>query len=299
MSVRDTLVRVFITISALVSFFQATTYASDKLKVAASFYPLAHFAEQVGGERVEVTNSIPPGAEPHEFEPTPRDIQRVYEAALFLFNGKGLDPWAERIQDDLEREGIIVIEIAKFFTGSNSAFHTLTDPHFWLDPVLAIQEVEIIRDALIQADPLNRNEYLQNCASYVKALNRLHALYVAGLEHCARKEIILSHDAFGYLAKRYGITTHAITGISPEEEPSLRKLAELTMLARKKKIGHIFFEELVSPKLAETIARESGAETLVLNPLGGLTVKDREKGRTYISIMEDNLRNLRTAMDCK
>jgi len=297
MSVRNELVRIILTVVALLSFFEANTYASDKLKVAASFYPLAHFAEQVGGDLIEVINIMPPGAEPHEFEPTPRDIHDVYDSDIFIFHGGGLDPWAQKIERELEKEHVVVVEM--FTALADLAPDLVTpDPHTWLDPVLAMKEVEIIRQTLVDADFDNKTIYSKNSDIYIKKLSALQSTFMEGLADCARREVIITHDAFSYLAKRYAVTTYAITGISPEEEPSLRKIAELTKLAISKNIKYIFFEELLSPALARTIAGETGAEMLVLNPLGGLTGKDIQEGRTYISVMEDNLGNLKTAMEC-
>jgi len=278
----------------------AVSLASDKLKVAASLYPLAHFAGQVAGEFAEITSVMPPGSEPHEYEPTARDIRKIYESNVFLFNGAGLDSWAERLKPELEKRKTRVIEMAKHFsstTVTDKAANKI-DPHIWLDPLMAIKEVEIIRDILISADPDHETEYRTKSAAYINDLNDLHKKYREGLKSCKMRDIIVSHNAFGYLSSRYNITAHAITGISPEEEPSPRKMVELSKLAMIKNIRYIFFEQLSTPKLAETIAGEVGAETLVLNPLGGLTKEDMEQGRTYISVMEDNLANLRKAMEC-
>ncbi len=275
---------------------------NGKLKITASFYPLAHFAEQVGSDYADVTNIMPPGAEPHEFAPTPRDIQKIYTSDIFLFHGAGIDPWAERISSDLKKQGTLVLKMAEHISialsGPKFNGNRYSDPHTWLDPLQAIREVEVIRDVIIDSDAGNKKIYYRNSQSYIRKLNGLHEKFVSGLKDCSRQNIIVSHNAFSYLADRYGLTIHSITGISPEEEPSARKMIELVKLARKMNIKFIFFEELLSPRLAETIADEAGAKTLVLNPLGGLTAKNIDEGRTYISVMEDNLRNLRIALEC-
>ena len=295
-------------ITVIISSFLAGNVlsASAKVKVAAAFYPLAHFAEQVAGKYADVAVIMPPGTEPHEYEPTPREIKKVYEARIFLFNGAGIDPWAERLQNDLLKKGTAVIEMIKHFSSdelsASKSVHDnsrgLTDPHIWLDPLLAIKEVEIIRDTFIKADPSHERRYRDNSAAYIHELKGLHGRYTDGLKSCRIREIIVSHNAFGYLSARYDLNIHAITGISPEEDPSPRKMTVLSKLALQKNITHIFFEPLGSPKPAKTIAMEVGAETLPLNPLGGLTAKDIRDGRTYVSVMEDNLHNLRTAMGC-
>jgi zinc transport system substrate-binding protein len=253
---------------------------------------------------VEVTNIMPPGAEPHEYEPTPGDIREIYESKIFLLNGAGLDMWAEMILGDLRKENVIVVKIAQHMDSLKTTGKEETpgpgeyDPHFWLDPLLAIEEVEILRDVFIRTDPGHADAYRGNSDSYKKKLSRLHVKYREGLASCEIRDIIVTHDAFNYLAKQYNLHTHSISGLSPEEEPSPRKMVKLTKIAREKRIQYIFFEVLVSPRMADTIAREVGAEALVLHPLGGVTREEVREGKTYISIMEENLRNLRRALSC-
>jgi zinc transport system substrate-binding protein len=176
---------------------------------------------------------------------------------------------------------------------------TQTDPHFWLDPVLAQEEVQIIRDALIKVDPANAQYYDKNAEGYISQLQALDKKYQDGLASCALKDVVTSHAAFGYLAKRYNLNQIAISGLSPDQEPSSSQMVEIAREAKQKNVKVIFFETLVSPKLAETIAREIGAQTAVFNPLEGLTDQEIKEGKNYISVMEDNLNNLRTALQCK
>ncbi len=278
-----------------------------KIRIIASFYPLAEFAGQVGGANIEVVNITPAGVEPHDFEPTPRDIARVYSAKVFLLNGGGFDPWAEKIAPDLKKKGITVVNMAKHFDllkaieeyGTETG-HKIeaNDPHIWLDPILAKKEVEIIRDALEKIDPANAQVYARNAEEYISKLSGLDLKYKDGLSACAIRDAIVSHAAFGYLAKRYGINVIPIV-ISPEEEPSPKRIADLSALAHTKNINFIFFETLVNPKLAETIAQEVGAKTMVFNPIEGLSDEELAAGKSYISIMEENLNHLRTALGCK
>jgi len=265
---------------------------AGKLRVASSFYPLTEFANQIGRDRVSVITITQAGVEPHDYEPSARDIEKVKSAEVFLFNGAGLDPWAEKIKPDLEKEGIAAVEMAKNFQLMDG------DPHIWLDPILAIKQVEIIRDALSKADPENASYYVENAGAYSASLTALDEKFRNGLRDCRLRESIVSHDAFRYLAKKYNINFTAISGFSPADDPSLRRIGELAALAKEKNIKFIFFETLVSPDLAETIANETGAQTLVLNPLEGLTSEEEAEGKNYISIMEENLDNLRKANEC-
>ncbi len=293
--------------------------ASQKLKVVASFYPLVHFAEKVGGDRIDVINITPAGAEPHDFEPTPKDMKYVWTSKVFIFNGAGIDPWAERIRADLEKKGILTIEMAGYFdllriketkeehklehkheeVDGYHHFNSKYDPHIWLDPVFAQKEVEIIRDTFIKTDPENEDKYKKNSEAYIYQLAELDKIYKEGLKSCKVRTIVVSHNAFSYLAKRYFLETISISGLSPDEEPSPRRMAEIVRTARKNNVQYIFFETLISPRIAETIAREIGAKTLILNTVEGLTRDEIKAGKSYLSIMEENLNNLRKALSCK
>lgn len=287
---------------------------ADKIMVVASFYPLAEFARQAGGDLVEVKNITPAGAEPHEYEPTPRDIAKIHEADLFLYNGAGQEPWAERIEEELRKEGVKVMGMTEKFslieaaaderaeeeeTHEGQAEQHELDPHIWLDPVIALKEVEIIANELTLLDPENGQAYLNNASEYQKRLADLDAAFKKGLTQCGREEIITSHAAFGYMAQRYGFRQIAIAGLSPEAEPSARKLGELADLAEQKEIKYIFFETLASPRLSQTLASEIGARTLVLNPIEGLTDEEMAAGENYVTVMETNLENLRIALECQ
>lgn len=273
--------------------------ASDKIKVAASFYPLAHFAEQVGGDKVDITKIIPGNAEPHEYEPTAKDMVKIQTSRVFIFNGAGLEPWAERILGDLKKKDILTLQMADHFALLGDKRGAKYDPHIWLAPLFAIKEVEMIRDIFIKADPANGNYYRSNCAIYTGKLLLLNERYDRGLKSCKNRDIVVSHNAFGYLAERYGFEVHAITGLSPEEEPSPRRMAEIVRTARVKNIKYVFTELLDSPKIAETIANEVGAEILIYSHVSGLTDNDIMAGKTYISAMDENLKNLRLALSCE
>lgn len=262
----------------------------DVLTVAATFYPLAHFAEQVGGNSITVRQITPSGVEPHDYEPTPLDLAGLQSAKLFLMNGGGLDPWAERVRDELALNGIVVIVMAESMD---------LDPHLWLDPVIAQRSVRDIRDALIQIDPARAHVYRKNADLYLAKLSALDTAYHDGLASCEIREVVTSHNAFSTLAKRYNLTMFSISGLSPDDEPSPKRMAEIADLAKVKKIDTIFFETLVSPRLPQTIAREIGAKTAVLNSIEGLTEEERRAGKTYISLMEENLTQLRSALRCQ
>jgi len=274
-----------------------------QINVVASFYPLYEFAKHVGGNNVEVTNITPAGAEPHDYEPSPQDIAKIYKAQLFIFNGNGVDSWGDRIQRDLESKGVEVLKISDHVKSlqtnpPGAVKPSGYDPHYWLDPIHAEKQTDLIADALIKIDG-RQAEYHQNRDRFKRQLADLDRQYKAGLARCRLREIVVSHNAFNYLANRYHLSILYISGITPDEEPSPSRMAEIVTFARQKNIKYIFFETLVSPKLADTIASEIGAKTLVLNPIEGLTDQEIAQGKNYISVMEDNLANLRTALQCR
>jgi zinc transport system substrate-binding protein len=277
--------------------------------VAASFFPLYDFSRQVAGDRAEVISLVPPGVEPHDWEPSPRDVAEVRKARLFVFNGGGFEQAADRILKEIATGGPLPVDTSAGIPlleaaagdgpGHDKGGGHAKDPHVWLDPVLAQRQVAAIADGLTRIDPPGREIYEGNAAGYTAKLAELHRAFAAGLERCARRDIITSHAAFAYLAKRYALVQVPVMGLAPESEPSPADLARLVRFARKARVRYIFFESLVSPKLADTLAREIGAGTLVLNPVEGLTKEEAAAGKDYVALMRENLQNLRTALDCQ
>ena len=264
-----------------------------KLKVTVSFYPLAFLAETIGGEYVKVVNLTPPGAEPHEFEPSTKDIAQLENQDIILLNGGGIEGYEDKIKESIDPQKTSVVTVGQSLM-SNSQ-----DPHIWLDPVLYKKEAEIITTVFIQKDPSHSLFFTNNMKQMIRDLDTLNTEFIQGLRSCKQKNIITSHKAFGYLAGRYGLREISLAGFSPEQEPSAKAFADVATFVKNNQIHHIFFEELVSPRIAETIARETGAQTLVFNPLEGLTKEDKTKGKTYLSIQKENLKNLQIALNCK
>lgn len=264
------------------------------IDIAVSIYPLAHFAKKVGGDKVNVHLITPGGVEPHEYEPTPSDIIKIQSSKAFVFNGAGVDVWAGALEEDLKKKGITVLEMTDYLDD-----HSPIDPHIWLDPVLAQEQIEIFVQLLVALDPGNRTVYEKNGALSIAELLQLDQDYKNTLSQCSLKDIVVSHDAFGYVGTRYGITIHPIAGLSPEEEPSAARLAELSRLMKEKNIKIVFFETLVTPKLAQTLAKEVGAEVFVLNPIEGISDKENKAGENYDTLMRENLNNLKIALVCR
>ena len=301
-----TIAMLIIIVGGSVLAFQATkhsTHADNTLKVAASYYPLYDFARNVGGDKVSVINMTPAGSEPHDYDPSPQSLIDAHSAKVFIYNGGQMEPWVDSFITDYTHTTVKAnkdIEMLEVHgDDGHDHDHGATDPHFWLDPVIARQIVNNIRDGLSQSDPDNKDYYAANAASYNQKLVELDTRFTSGLEACTLDTVVSSHSAFSYLADRYGFIATSIAGIEPDDEPSPAKMAELTNIVRQKNIKYVFFESLVSPRLAETIASEAGAQTLIFDPIEGLSQEDQDKGRDYISVQYDNLENLRKALDCK
>jgi len=252
--------------------------SGDRTTVVAAFYPIAYAAEQITGPAVHVRNLTPAGAEPHDLELTAGNVRDVGEAALVLYLGGGFMPGLETAVK--QRSGRSV----DLLPASSS-----TDPHVWLDPVRYEAIVRKIGTELRNGPA---------AALLVRRVARLDLEFRRGLAHCKRRQIVTSHAAFGYLASRYGLEQIPLEGLSPEAEPSAQGLAALVDLVRKSGATTVFFETLVSPKLAQTVAREAGVATAVLNPLEGLTSDEIAGGADYVSVMRSNLAALQRALGC-
>lgn len=254
--------------------------SSDGRTVVAAFYPIAFAGQKIGGSTVAVRNLTPPGVEPHDLELSGSDIRDIADAELVLYLGKGFQP---AIEDAIESTSPRAVDLL-------DAVETKDDPHVWLDPVRYAAIAEQI------GEELDRRPAAERFAAKVRALDRD---FRRGLADCERREIVTSHSAFGYLADRYGLKQVAITGISPEAEPTPRELERVVRQVREVDATTVFFETLVSPRLAETVAREVGAKTAVLDPLEGLTDEEIAADEDYFSVMRENLAALRKALGCR
>lgn len=262
-----------------------------KLKVTASFYPLYYFAKEIGREKAEVKNITPSGIEQHEYEPTPQDIAQIQKSKIVIVNGAGLETWYEKGKGSyLKNWGLV--------NASGGIEIVDKDPHVWLSPVLAKQQADSILAMYTQVDKTNKGYYQSNAEKLRARFDELDEKFKNGLKSCQKKEFITSHKAFGYLARQYGLNQISIAGISPDEEPSAKQLAEVAEFAKENNVKYIFFESLVSPKLSETIANEIGANSLVLDPLEGISDDNIKQGKNYFTVMEDNLKNLQVALQC-
>jgi zinc transport system substrate-binding protein len=251
--------------------------------VIASFYPLAFAAEQVGGEAVLVENLTPPGAEPHDLEVSPSDVGKIKAADLVLLLGHGFQPQLE----DAAGSGPDVVAL---LDTPGLDLHSDGDPHAWLDPIRYMKIVERLGVVLGRPAAASR---------LVARLSKLDREFRRGLANCARRDIVTSHEAFAYLAERYGLHQIAVTGLNPEAEPTPQALQQTVDIVRASHATTVYFERLVSPRLAETVARETGTKTAVLDPIEGLTDTERKQGADYFTLMRSNLHALEMGLGCR
>jgi zinc transport system substrate-binding protein len=266
-----------------------------RLSVLASFYPLEFVAERVGGARVTVTNLTSPGAEPHDLELTPQDVATVSDADLVFF----LSGFQPAVDD------AVVNTAATSLDAANSANLDLTatdgggavDPHFWLDPTRLADVADALAERLGAIDPASGAVYTANAADLRSDLESLDSRFSAGLTTCVSRQLVTSHEAFGYLAQRYDLQQIGIVGIGPDAEPTAADLARVAQFVADAGVTTVFYETLVSPDVAETVASESGAATAVLDPIEGLAAEGGADD--YLTVMRDNLVSLRTGLGCR
>ncbi len=294
--------------------------AAPSIKVYTTFYPLYDFAGKIGGERAEVAKLIPPGADPHDWEPDPGTLSGLQAADVLLYNGLGLEPWLDKVIAALgatELTSVNTTEGIEPLRGyvdahakeekdahgpeeeekkKQKAAGELPDPHVWLDPLLALKQAERILEAFVAADPDNEQYYRDNFAALKSQFEQLNAEYREALQGKVRDKFIVTHLSFAYLAERYGLKQVGIAGLSPQAEPTARELAGLVKLVREYGIRYIFQEPLVSPRLAQVLASETGAGILELNPLEGLLPEEIAAGENYFSVMRKNLAQLQRAL---
>lgn len=287
----------------------ASSGEEKKLSVYTSFYAMEDFTEKIGGDKITVTNLVPSGTEPHDWEPQASDIAGLEGADVLVYNGAGMEHWVDDVLESLQNKKLVTVEASKGISllegadeheeesgaSQSEEEESSTDPHVWLDPENAKKEMETIKDALVQADPANKETYEANYTKYAAQADELDSEFRQMADGLKSKDLIVAHQAFGYLCKAYGLNQVAIEGLSPDSEPDAARMAEIIEFAKEHKITTIFFEELVSPKVAETIAKATGAKTEVLDPLEGLSDENKAAGMDYFSIMKKNMEAIRTA----
>ncbi|MBS6028540.1 MAG: zinc ABC transporter substrate-binding protein [Negativicoccus succinicivorans] len=310
---------------ALVGCGQTPQENQGKLQVVTTVYPVYDVVKKVAGDHADVTLLVPPGAEPHDWEPTASDLKKIGQAKVFFYNGAGLEPTDQILKKDITRDAMVVelshgLDLLKAEDHDDDDHdhdhdadhhdedhhdedhhaeghhhhhhHGGVDPHVWLDPQNVMKEAAAVADALAKADPAHADAYRANAKKYQEELAALDKDMDAELSSLANKHLVVSHEAFGYLAARYGLTQVGIMGVDADAEPTPERMAQLVEFIREHDVHTIYSEELVNPRLADAIAAETGAVVRVLNPIEGLTVVQEKAGYDYIKLQRENLATL-------
>ncbi|WP_242520361.1 metal ABC transporter solute-binding protein, Zn/Mn family [Halobacillus kuroshimensis] len=305
--------------------------SSEALSIYTTVYPLQYFAEQITGEQADVQSILPPGSDPHTYEPTSKEMIEMAEADAFIYNGAGLEPYAEKISDSIKSEDVKILEASKGIELKEHAHnheeeegthedehaheeenhegehaheeeegsshedehaghnHGDQDPHVWLDPILSIQVAENIKDTLVELNPEQEDTYNENFQELKSNLEGLDQEFHDQLETAPKNKFIVSHAAYGYWEQSYGVEQVSVSGLSPTNEPSQKDLEEIIKTAEQHNIKHVFFEQNVTPKVADIVRKEIGAEALRLHNLSVLTEEDINNEEDYFTLMKRNL----------
>jgi zinc transport system substrate-binding protein len=273
---------------------------TPKLKVIASFFPIYEFIKKVGGDKVDPSVLIPIGAEPHDFDPTIQQIQGVESAAILVYNGAGMEAtWISKVNPKFE---VDTSKGLSLLASDDPEIHVHSDPHIWLDPILAIHQVENIRDGLSKVDPTNAVYYDQNAQKFIGQLKSLDASIRGNLSgsNCAKRDFIAFHNAFGYFAKQYGLNQHSIKGLTSEGEVLPQKLVQVIQLAKSLGINIIYSEDLIDPRSSQVIADEiPNGKVLLLSPIEGIKSQEKQQGIGYLEKMYQDLSALKEGLQCK
>lgn len=288
----------------------------NKLKVYASVYPIYDFTKKIAGDKVDVEMIMPQGTEPHGWEPDSNAIKNLENADMFIYNGAGLESWTDKVLSSLSNKDLKAVEASEGVDLIKSTHthdhededhdhdhehedhdheghhHGPMDPHVWISPKNAKIEMENIKNALVELDKDNADYYESNYKKYAKMLDELDAKYSESLGSLPNKEIVVSHEAYGYLCKDYSLTQIGVKGVNAETEPDAKKMAEIISYIKENNITTIFTEELIDPKVSNIIASETGCQVKVLSPIEGLSQEQVDNKADYFSIMEENLENL-------
>lgn len=297
---------------------------NDQLTVYASTFALKSFAEEIGGDRVRVEMVIPPGADPHTYEPTSKQMTDIAEADLFLTVGHDLEPYVESMEKSLASENVTFVKTAedvKLLSAEDTVHvhgeddgheheedehaeeghseddghnHGQYDPHVWLDPTNAVSMAEAIEAAFSEQAPDYKDEFADRLSAFKEEAETLDAELKAAVEGGSKSELLVTHAAYGYLADRYGFEQLPIAGLTPSEEPSQQALKRVIEEAQLHDLKYIAFEDTVTPKVAEVVKGEIGAETVTIYNLESVT--NEQMDQSYFDLMRENVKALETAL---
>lgn len=290
----------------------AGTTEEDKLQVVTTFYPMYDFTKQVAQENADVSVLVPSGTDTHGFEPSAKDVAQIQEADVFVYNSAEMETWVPSILESIDTTDLIIVNASEgieLLEGSHSeeeeehdhdheeeGHSHEVDPHIWLDPVLAQEEVTNIKEGLAEADPENEATYMENTTAFQTELQQLDEEYAAAFENAENRTFVTQHAAFAYLAERYDLHQVAISGLSTDAEPSPSELTEMTNFINAQNVEYIYFGKTTSSAISETLANETDTQLAVLDPIEGITEADQEAGIDYLQAMRNNLDALKLSI---
>jgi len=285
---------------------------SDRLTVVASVFPLFDFAREVAGPAADVRLLLPPGVDPHSWEPRPSDIVDLSRADIFVYTSERMEPWAGSIARAVRGRGVELVQVVDSLGSSNTDERHVSasvvddgqdhgeDPHFWLNLSFSKRAVEMIGRMLANSDPANGDRYIANAREYTRKLDQLDEAFKTGLKKCGSRHLVTGgHAAFGHMTRTYGLEQISVYGLSPDAEPTPRHLAGIVSVVKENNVQTIFSEELMNPRMAQVLSQETGARVMVLNPGANLTAAQWQEGLTFLEIMDRNLDTLREGLDCE
>lgn len=278
-----------------------TSKPNNKIKVVTTLFPFYDIAKNIGKDKVEVTLLLPPGVEAHSFEPSPSDIVKIKEADFFVYAGSTMQPWASDIINSITDNSTIVIDASKGIKLiKNKTDIQQIDPHFWLDFTNMIKVTDAFSKAIIVKDSNNKEYYTSSTSAYITILNTLDKDFRKGLSRCKLSSIIYTgHSAFGYLERKYRLAFVNAYGAAPNAEASVQDMANLVDQIKKDGAKYVFYEKILGPQLAQTLADETGTNILPLNPGDNITKDEFNNNATFDSVMRSNLDNIKTGLECQ
>jgi zinc transport system substrate-binding protein len=293
--------KIVLFLSLLIAFIVVLTFLTAKKEpiastenptVVVSTFSLYEAARRVAGNTLHIRSIIPLGSDPHMFSPNPSHVADISKSALFIYNGGGFETWVEPLKNTLPKTTQVV---------DMSTYVSLlqNDPHYWLDIDNMIKMTQVVDSELSKLSPDKAEIFHKNAAAYIAELQTLKEEYKGGLAECKNRTLVTNHDAFGYLAHANKLENISVIGLSSDEQPSSQTIAKIIEIVKKDHIKTIFFEELISDNVAQTIAHETGARAQPLQPLENISEDELKSHQTYLSIMRENLKKLREAMECR
>lgn len=294
--------------------------AEAKPIVSVSTFALLESANAVGGNEIDVRSIVPLGSDAHMFSPNPTQVAEISGAALFIYNGAGFETWAENLKNVLPKTTQI-IDMSRYVALQKSEEehheehadeaehhdehaheehnHGAYDPHYWLDIDNMIKMTQTIDAEFSKLVPVKAEQFHKNSAAYIAELQKLKSEYASGLAECKNRTLVSNHDAFGYLAHSNKLENVSVIGLSSDEQPSAQTVAHIVEIIKEHGIKTIFFEEMINDNVSQTISRETGAKAVALQPLENISEDELKSQQTYLTIMRENLKKLREAMECR